>query len=360
MKRKKHSHFQLSHKLALSLSINLSLLFASFVFIGSVFSRYNGHTYEITQTTAIHSIMRFLANVCTLFLLYEFCFWVFRKKWTHRKHFFIGLFGTLCVAMLVSPLVSKIIFDFTKTNQNDLQNNYIVLNLIKDLVLALIVFLSTLSITVILRNQQTKFENQQLSVENIRNRYEALKNQLNPHFLFNSLNTLDGLIGFDDEKAHTYLQGLSSSFRYTIQNKEFTTLEDELLFVKSYSYMMKIRYGDNLNILYTIDEKYNLYYIMPVSLQLLMENAIKHNIINDKYPLTIHIETTEENTIKVSNPIQPKIDTEAGEGIGLANLIERYKLLFNMDIIITQNGFFAVEVPLIKEINDNTFLNKQI
>jgi LytS/YehU family sensor histidine kinase len=212
-----------------------------------------------------------------------------------------------------------------------------------------IVFLSTLSISILIRNQQTLIENQQLIVENSRNRYEALKNQLNPHFLFNSLNTLDGLMGFDDEKAHNYLQNLSSTFRYTIQNKEITSLKDELHFVESYAYLMKIRYGDNLNIQYAVDEKYHCYYIMPVTLQLLLENAIKHNVINDKHPLTIYIETTDKDTIKVSNKIQPKINAKKSEGIGLTNLIERYDLLFGLDINIAENSAFKIEIPLIKK-----------
>jgi LytS/YehU family sensor histidine kinase len=211
-----------------------------------------------------------------------------------------------------------------------------------------IVFVSTLSISTFIRNQQTRVENQRLIAENIRNRYEALKHQLDPHFLFNSLNTLDGLIGFDDEKAHQYLQNLSSTFRYTIQNKEITTLKDELNFVETYAYLMKIRYGDNLRIRYAVDEKYHAYYIMPVSLQLLLENAMKHNVIDDRHPLTIHVETTESETVRVSNSIQPKINAEAGEGIGLANLVERYRLLFGMDVVITKTGVFAVEIPLIK------------
>jgi LytS/YehU family sensor histidine kinase len=79
-----------------------------------------------------------------------------------------------------------------------------------------------------------------------------------------------------------------------------------------------------------------------------MENAIKHNVINSKNPLTIFIETTENETIKVSNTIQPKINAEAGEGVGLANLVERYNLLFGKEVTITQNGIWGVEIPLIK------------
>jgi LytS/YehU family sensor histidine kinase len=118
--------------------------------------------------------------------------------------------------------------------------------------------------------------------------------------------------------------------------------------VESFAFLMKIRYGDSLSIQYNINEKYNDFHIMPISLQLLIENAIKHNVIDDDQPLMIHIETTENDTIKVSNTIQPKINPETGEGIGLANLVERYKLLYGKNVEITQNGVFAVEIPLMK------------
>jgi sensor histidine kinase YesM len=266
-----------------------------------------------------------------------------------RKKSFAALCGVFGLAIFISPVFSKIVFHFFQFVPDNLHNRLIVLNLIKDLITSLIVYLTTQFISTLIYNQQVLLENQQLLAENIRNRYEALKNQLNPHFLFNTLNTLDGLIGYDDEKAHNYLHNLSSTFRYTIQNKEITTLVEELNFVESYAYLMKIRYGDNLSIKYEIDEKYNNFFIMPVSLQLLIENAIKHNVINDKYPLTIHIKTTEKDTLVVSNTIQPKINAEAGEGVGLANLIERYNLLFSKEVLITQNGVFEVEIPLIKQ-----------
>jgi LytS/YehU family sensor histidine kinase len=213
-----------------------------------------------------------------------------------------------------------------------------------------IALITTLMLHITRQKEIEQTEKQNLITENIRSRYEALKNQLNPHFLFNTLNTLDGLIGFDDEKAHNYLQNLSSSFRYTIQNKEIITLKEELKFVESYVYLMKIRYGDDLSVQYAIDEKYSDFCIMPITLQLLIENAIKHNVINDEQPLKIHIETTGKESVVVSNAIQPKISPEAGEGIGLANLIERYNLLFGKEVTITQNGVFAVEIPLIKTV----------
>ena len=344
----KHPDLSLNHKSALKLSIVISLLLVFFMFIGLVFS--GKDILLFTQRTVLNVITQYVASVFVLFSLYEFTFWVFRKEWKRQKIHLVALFGSIAMVIFISPVFSKIAFPLFHSIEADLQNRIIVLNLIKDLVLSLIVYLSTLSFVVVIHNQQTLLENQRLLAENILNRYEALKNQLNPHFLFNSLNTLDGLIGYDDEKAHNYLQSLSSSFRYTIQNKKVTTLIEELQFVESYTYLMKIRYGDNLNIQYAVNEKYNLYFIMPVSLQLLIENAIKHNVINDKYPLTIHIETTENDAVKIYNTIQPKIDADEGEGIGLSNLAERYRLLFGMEVVISKNGVFTVEIPLIKEL----------
>ena len=351
MTGKDQSYSFLNRRLAARLSVGFSLLITFLLFTRSVFDEHDANFYEADNSTLLYFvIIHFVTDIFIFYLLYEFCFWVFRKEWKKHKKHLVSLFGTLGASMLINVVISITVLQFFRTIiPDDLHDGIMTIGFKRGLWTSFIVFVSTLSISTFIRNQQIRVENQRLVTENIRNRYEALKHQLDPHFLFNSLNTLDGLIGFDDEKARQYLQNLSSTFRYTIQNKEITTLKDELNFVESYVYLMKIRYGDNLNIQYTVDEKYNLYYIMPVSLQTLMENAIKHNVINDRHPLTIHIETTENDTVKVSNAIQPKVNAEAGEGIGLANLVERYHLLFDMDVVITKTDVFAVEIPLIKK-----------
>ena len=348
----------LNHKLAAGLSIVFGLWICFVLFTKPFFDEHHrdfheqhGSFYEQHINFPMDTqyvVMYFFTGIITFYLLSEFCFWLFRKNRKNRKKYFLAFFGTVGVAIPLSIILSVVALAFFPEMSDNLHIHMIGIGLKGSVGAAVIVFLSTLAISIFTGIQQTRVENQRLAAENIRNRYEALKHQLDPHFLFNSLNTLDGLIGFDDDKARQYLQNLSSTFRYTIQNKEITTLKDELNFVASYAYLMNIRYGDNLNIQYAVNEKYNTYYIMPVSLQMLLENAIKHNVINDKRPLTIHIETTENDTIKVCNTIQPKINIEAGEGIGLANLVERYHLLFGMDVVITKTDVFAVEIPLIK------------
>ncbi|HEY6913964.1 MAG TPA: histidine kinase [Paludibacter sp.] len=238
-------------------------------------------------------------------------------------------------------------------------NFLIIGNIMKDLIVLLIVLLSTSLLHSISQRQQILLENERLIADNIRIRYEVLKNQVDPHFLFNSLNTLDGLIGMDNDRAHEYVQNLSQVFRYAIGNKEIVHLDEELDFTESYAHLMKIRYGENIQIQYNIAEKYKIWYIMPISLQLLVENAIKHNVISTKHPLVITIETTPNDTIRVLNTIQLKKEAEQGEGIGLANLTERYKLLFQKEVSITITDIFCVEMPLIKELEDTKFKNNQ-
>jgi len=196
--------------------------------------------------------------------------------------------------------------------------------------------------------EKVAVENEKLRAENMASRYEALKTQMDPHFLFNSLNTLKSLIDIDTEKAEDFAQQLSGVLRYTLKNEEVVTLANELDCVRSYCKMMKMRYGDNLLFDHHIDhERYDNYYVLPLSIQGLIENAIKHNVISSKQPLTVHIMTDDNNRLIISNKIQPKIGKEEGTGIGLANLAERYRIKWNENVEIFNDGTnFTVTLPL--------------
>lgn len=222
-------------------------------------------------------------------------------------------------------------------------------SLVRDLTMTAVVLL----VVQLLRSQYYQktiaVENESLRSENILTRFEALKSQLDPHFLFNSLNTLQSLITLDAEKAGNYLQQLSSVLRYTLQNKEVLSLYEELKCVHAYCDMLQIRYGDNLKFEFQIDEKYNDYSVLPLSLQSLIENSVKHNIISSKQPLVVTV-ATDRDSVSVSNSIQAKTTPEESNGIGLANLTERYRLKWNKNVEITNNGStFCVKLPLIKK-----------
>jgi hypothetical protein len=329
---------------AIKSSLTLSIILNAIMMLGYI---YNNKNMEVPIEFRL--IYSFITDIVLFYLLYSFNFKIIQVNWNKGLKFWVLITGSVCIAIVLSLVFSEGAIRFLPGSPIP-PHFQITANIIKDLIVVLIVLLSTLLYSSIFQRQEALLENEKLIVENIRIRYEVLKNQVDPHFLFNSLNTLDGLIGVDDDKAHDFVENISSVFRYAINNKEIMHLDEELDFTESYANLMKIRYGDNFQIQYHIEDKYRMYYIMPISLQLLVENAIKHNVISNRHSLIITIETTPNDTIRVTNPIQLKNDDEPGTSIGLANLTERYKLLFQKDVLITQTDVFCVEIPLIKQL----------
>jgi two-component system, LytTR family, sensor kinase len=193
-------------------------------------------------------------------------------------------------------------------------------------------------------------QGEKLKQEAVSLQYQVLQNQVNPHFLFNSLNVLGNLIDIDNEKAKEYLIQLAAFYRNLLQLKdhEIISLEQEVNFVKSYVYLQKIRFGNSFNVYFRIDENVSGE-LIPLSLQMLIENAVKHNEISKEYPLTISISNDPHDFIFVENNINPKNETGNGHNIGLHNLKERYRYLTGKEVaVINANGFFKVALPLIK------------
>jgi len=177
-----------------------------------------------------------------------------------------------------------------------------------------------------------------------------LRGQLDPHFLFNNLNTLSYLVESKSPDAPVFVEELSKYFRYSLQsrNMEFTELKNELQQAERYIHLLKIRYGDKLAVKWEIDEKMNEYYISNHSLQLLLENIIKHNTVSEESPLYVEIATTTINTLIVKNNLQPKIGDVESTGLGLKSIDDRYHLLLkkNIKILRTLDTFY-VELPLL-------------
>ena len=199
------------------------------------------------------------------------------------------------------------------------------------------------------KQQAVVMENERLKNENLTTRYNMLVGQINPHFFFNSLNSLAMLVREKhDEKALTYIDQLSYTFRYIIQNGQsmLMTLDEELKFVEAYSYLFKIRYADKLFFDIDIEEKYRTWTLPALSLQPLIGNAVKHNTITRSKPFHISIRT-ENGWLVVSNPKVPKLEPEPSTGIGLENLRNRWHLITGRDIeIIDTDKEFVVRMPL--------------
>ena len=197
------------------------------------------------------------------------------------------------------------------------------------------------------KQQAVVMENERLKNENLTTRYNMLVGQINPHFFFNSLNSLAMLVREKhDDKALTYIDQLSYTFRYIIQNGQSTlmTLDEELKFIEAYSYLFEIRYADKLVFDIDVDDKYRSW-TLP-----LIGNAVKHNTITRSKPFHISIRT-EQGWLVVANPKVPKIEPEPSTGIGLENLRNRWHLITGRDIeIIDTDKEFVVRMPLQKPV----------
>lgn len=214
---------------------------------------------------------------------------------------------------------------------------------------------------VLLRDTKTQIENENnlLRMANLEAKHSQLKQQLQPHFLFNSLNVLKSLIKRFPEQAEDYLEKLSEFLRFSINANMQTLipLKEELELVTNYLHMQQVRFGNALNFNIDIPSSFQGGGKVPVySLQLLAENAIKHNVLTSASPLYIFITAKEENkTITVLNNLQPKSVMEETNGVGLANLSERYKLLGNYDISITRTEKeFTVAIKVLDNESSNS------
>lgn len=201
------------------------------------------------------------------------------------------------------------------------------------------------------QRQAVELENEQLKNENLATRYDMLVSQINPHFFFNSLNSLAMLVREDEgEKALTYIDQLSYAFRYIIQNGQSTLvpLSEELKFAEAYGYLFKIRYADKLFFDTEVDAARAQWLLPALSLQPLIGNAVKHNTITRSNPFHVSIRT-EGDWLVISNPRIPKLEPEPSTGIGLENLRNRWLLVTGRRIeVIRTDSTFTVRLPLQK------------
>ena len=199
--------------------------------------------------------------------------------------------------------------------------------------------------------QKSIVKEEQLKREMLNYKYESLKNQINPHFMFNSLNVLSELVHDDQDLAVKFIHEFSDMYRYVLDSKdhELRPLSEEIDFLKKYIFLLKIRFENKLKVDFSFhpgDDEL----VVPVALQLLVENAIKHNEVSNKYPLTITIDKSDDWMI-IKNQIQPKLTKEPSNQIGLKNLEQQYAF-FNRTIQIESDSeYFMVRIPILKSDN---------
>ncbi|HMG09369.1 MAG TPA: histidine kinase [Mucilaginibacter sp.] len=197
--------------------------------------------------------------------------------------------------------------------------------------------------------QRSQLENEQLKQAQLRAQLLSLQQQVSPHFLFNSLSTLKTIAA--DHETKTYVVQLANVYRYLLSFNEhhLASVKDEIAFMKSYLYILQERFEHALQISIQVPDVFLGYYIPPLSLQLLIENAIKHNVVSPEQPLNIRIYTDQTPAIVIENGYQPKLSVEESTGKGLQNIKDRYHLLGGKEIGVLKNdNLFKVTLPLLQ------------
>ncbi|MBX7126713.1 MAG: histidine kinase [Cyclobacteriaceae bacterium] len=185
--------------------------------------------------------------------------------------------------------------------------------------------------------------------ESIRAQYDSLRSQVNPHFLFNSLNALTNLVYEDQDRAAKFIKQLSEVYRYVLdtQPREVVSLQEELAFLKSYLFLQQIRFGDKLQVSVELDHVQSD--VAPLVLQILVENAIKHNTISTAYPLHIRLGVEDGYLVVSNNRQQRQVLPGDSTGLGLANIIRRYEFISSRPVVVEQSEQqFTVRIPVIQ------------
>lgn len=286
----------------------------------------------------------------TCWVVYQYLFNKAKLLETKKYRALISGFTILCVGLLTY------IYDYSFSffSAKPLQFPEIVgsrrpyILLLRGLLVSGLYYFISYYLHVLSEKQKSSLEIAELKQAQLAANLSSLKEQLSPHFLFNTLNTLSSLT--QEKVVKDFVDELANVYRYVLQYKELdiATLKQELSFIASYLYIIKTRLEDAIEVSITVDKTVLLSKIPPLTLQLLIENAIKHNVASRSKQLKIEINNSTDNFLIVKNDFQPKTSVQASTGTGLSNVMQRYRLLFDKEIIIEKtDSFFTVKLPIV-------------
>jgi two-component system, LytTR family, sensor kinase len=306
----------------------------------------------------------FMAVCIPMSFIYTSIFWAGMRriytemKWRypafeHIRRRVVWVFLGFNVLYLFVNTVLDWFFKYTGMDHDGEPNQ--IVEYIASLILSALVITLYEAISFYIQLQRTVAEKAQLERQNIESQLEGLRNQVNPHFLFNSLNTLIYLIPEDADKAVNFVQKLSKVYRYVLESRDakIIPLAEELDFLKSYIFLLKERFGENLRVTIKDLEQKPDATIVPLSLQMLFENAIKHNVISTEKPLEIEV-FAENGHLVVRNNLQRKNQVMDSTGVGLQNIKDRYRMLTEREVeVITSQQYFTVALPMVELKTEN-------
>jgi len=283
-----------------------------------------------------------------IFIMHKFQQWMPDLKQTVKRVIFIAVSHIIVTIIIFSVLFS--IYD--AASLFGFKKDIVQLNLAIWVVIGMVMLSDTLweSEFIHKKYKESILEKEEVQQLSIQQEFDTLKSQVNPHFLFNCFNTLSSLISEDKDQAEIFLNELSKVYRYLLRSNEdsLSTLQDELNFIQSYYRLLEMRHSDAIRLQVEVDKKYHKYLLPSLSLQLLVENAVKHNVVSKSQPLIIDIFSMEGNRLAVNNNLQLKRVKLPSNKIGLNNIRSKYELLKQSGYEVLQDAKnFTVVLPLI-------------
>ena len=331
----------------------IGVVAAAFQLIVMIFRwYYEGKALSISAGTVIEFSITYVNLLLVTIVVFELVKWLNRlvpwsiKTAILRTAIDIVLFSIITIGWII---LENLIIVYFKTGAMHIETRrilyFIALGTINNLFLIpLIEFMVLMNL-----QYQTELDSKQLQHENTKFKYEILKNQINPHFLFNSLGVLNSLIAESPKKSKMYLNSFSNVLRHVLDFREYNSiaLEDEARFLQDYIFLLKIRFENTFEAKLDLPSRFAQKLILPMVLQLLIENVIKHNKMSESQPIVVNIQATEEG-IEVWNNIRLK-SSIASWGIGLENIKMRYASL-GQDVVVENDGsIFRINVPYIQK-----------
>ncbi len=316
----------------------LNLIMGSEVKIGT-------HLLTSYAFTAGYTMSLYLLNT----LIFSYLDRVFTERFV-KKRIFLGFtlsFMASILVVFVMHFIETVIY--AKHTLEYFLDNEKASNYIFTVTIAFIVTLSLYAIHFYKAYQENKLKEQKIIAGTASAKYESLKNQIDPHFLFNSLNVLSSLIEENPENAQRFTTSLSKVYRYVLEqkDKDLVSVEEELNFAKTYMNLLKMRFENSLTYEIPLQELNPEFKVVPLSLQLLLENTVKHNIVSENKPLHIKI-YLENGFLVIENNLQKKEVLQDRKGVGLQNIIDRYALISKKKMIIEQSeDSFKVKLPIL-------------
>jgi two-component system, LytTR family, sensor kinase len=338
-----------------SVIITCIVLGISIPFFEYLHSRISNEPYDIKFffISFIFTIIISAAITSANLIVFKYYHQKYPYKKLFAKRIIFELSGTAIIASTVISILYlplKWMVDCTGITYNKIEYSYLNLLLgVNGVNLVASLFFETYFLFIQWR--ELLIESERMKRETAESQYLALKNQVNPHFLFNNLNSLSSLIRLSPDKAIEFVDKFSKIYRYVLDmsDKMVVKLQEELSFLNSYYFLQKIRFGDNLTININIEAERLNDFVLPLSLQILIENVIKHNEVSSEYPMVIELKTDRDFLI-VSNNLQKKSNIAESTGIGLTNIKDRYFHLTNIQPEFSVIGKqYVAKIPLIKE-----------